>query len=363
MPEAYKNIIDYVWEHGDTFDARPLCRVDSLVLSQLSYFRLPSDATPAWGWSGLPVHELWRSDWLDEMTGRMYDPHGARKLASALAASPRFRDVLICGYADQLDRLTQMQFSAMSFVISPEQTYVAFRGTDNTIVGWKENLNMAFQVQVPSQISALHYLERTVSRVPGRLWCGGHSKGGNMAIYAGMTCAPEIRSRLECCFSHDGPGFTSETLAELEGAADHVKVDKTVPQSSIFGMLFDGGGQDVQVVHSVSSGFAQHDPLSWEVEGCDFVIEERLGRTASYVDSSLNAWIERASPAERQHFVEAVFAIMAASEKQYTHDIRTDWRTTVPVMARAALDLDPETRDLFVREIIDLVRQLAPGGE
>lgn len=222
---------------------------------------------------------------------------------------------------------------------------------------------MAFQVQVPSQAQALRYFERVASRVPGRLWVGGHSKGGNLSIYVGMTCLPEIRERLACCFSHDGPGFTTTMLAELDTSGAEVPVDKTVPKSSIFGMLFEHEEQGADVVRSASSGFAQHDPLSWEVDGCDFVIVDRLGRAASYLDSSLNAWIDQATLAERQRFVEAVFSIMTAGDKKYTHEIRTDWRTTVPRMARAAMDLDPEMRDVFVGELLDLVRKLAPGGE
>jgi hypothetical protein len=93
------------------------------------------------------------------------------------------------------------------------------------------------------------------------------------------------------------------------------------------------------------------------------VIEERMGRTASYVDTSLNAWIRRASPKERRSFVDAIFAIMTAGEERYTHDLRTNWRVTAPRMARAALDLDPEVRDVLVREVLELVKELAPGGE
>ena len=362
VPESFKNIISYVWEQGDTFEKRPLCRVDSLVFSQLSYFVLPSDAVPAWGWTGLPIRDLWRSDWLDSMTGRMYDPAGAKRLIAAMAASPRFRDVRICGYVSQIDRVTEMQFSGMSFRFLPDQTYVAYRGTDNTILGWKENFNMAFQVQMPAQVQAMRYLERTASRVPGTLWCGGHSKGGTLAVYACMTCEEAIRKRVQKCFSHDGPGFTSVMLAELEDAGSIPPVDKTIPKSSVFGMLFERDQQDVQVVRSGSSGFAQHDPLSWEVDGCDFVIEERLGRTASYVDNSLNSWIEQATPAERQRFVDTVFSVMDAGDETYTHDLRTKWRTTGPRMARAVLDLPPDDRDLLIREVIELVKELAPGG-
>ena len=361
MPGSFKNIIDYVWERQESFEELPLNRVDSLVLSQLCYFQLPTSAEDAWGWEGLPIHDLWRSDWLDEMCGHMYDPPGAKRLVAALAASPRFRDVLVFGYVMQIDHLSEMQFSAMSFGIASDETYVAFRGTDNTIVGWKENLNMAFQVQVPSQAQAVRYVERLAERVPGMLWVGGHSKGGNMAIYTGMTCAPEVRARMACCFSHDGPGFTAVTRSELEPDGPHVPLDKTVPKSSVFGMLFDQEDQDARIVRSASSGFAQHDPLSWEVEGCEFVFEERLGRTASYVDSSLNAWIRRATLAERQRFVEAVFSIMEAPDERYTHDIRTKWRTTVPTMVSAAVNLEPTERDVLVRKALELIRELMPG--
>ena len=106
-PRGFHNITDYVWEHGETFDERPLCRVDSLVFSQLCYFQLPTAAEGAWGWEGLPIHDLWRSDWLDEMCGHMYDPPGAKRLVAALAASPRYRDVPVFGYVMQIDRLTR----------------------------------------------------------------------------------------------------------------------------------------------------------------------------------------------------------------------------------------------------------------
>lgn len=364
MPESFKNIVSYVWEHGEPFAERPLCRVDSLVFSQLSYVQLPSAAVEAWGWTGLRLHELWRSDWLEEMTGHMYDPAGAKRLLAAVAASPRFRNVRICGYVSQVDQVSEMQFSGMSFQISPQETYVAYRGTDNTVLGWKENFNMAFQVQMPSQVQALRYLERTASRTQGKLWVGGHSKGGTLAIYAAMSCAKEVRERLACCFSHDGPGITSVMLAELQGDVESVPVDKTIPEASLFGMLFDQDAQDdSMVVRSVSSGFAQHDPLSWEVDGCDFVKVERVKASANYLDSSLNAWIEQAPLSERQRFVEALFSVFKAGDEEFFHDLKVNWRETWPRMVRAAVGLDPEERELLIRQFGNLIKELAPGGE
>ena len=361
MPEAFKNIVDYVWEQGDSFETRPLCRVDSLVFSQLSYFQMPTRALEAWGWEGLPLTELWRTDWLDEMVEHMVDPEGAKRLAAALSASPRFRDVRICGYVMQDDQLSEMQFSAMTFRMAGGGAYVAYRGTDNTLLGWKENLNMAFQVQMPSHAQAMRYLERTAAHVDGDLWVGGHSKGGTLATYVGFASSPELRERIVCCYSHDGPGFIAATLEDVDAKSGGAPVDKTVPKSSVFGMLFAQDYQDALVVRSANSGFWQHDPLSWVVEGCDFVLEERLGRTASYVDNSLNAWIQRATFEERECFVDAVFSIMTAGDEKYAHEIRLNWRTALPTMARAARDLDPDQRELLMHKVYELVRELGPG--
>ena len=177
-----------------------------------------------------------------------------------------------------------------------------------------------------------------------------------------MACVPEVCERLICCFSHDGPGFTSVMRSGLDAEVCPVPVDKTVPRSSVFGMLFERGDQDVAVVRSVSSGMAQHDPLSWEVEDCDFAIESRVGRTATYVDSSLNAWIARASLEERERFVDALFEVFSAGGRPYFHDLRVYWRDTLPKMASAIAELNPDERDLLLSQAGKLIRELAPGG-
>lgn len=363
VPEAFKNITDYAWESFEPFSVRRLSRVDSLILSQLSYLRLPQEAASAWQWGGLPLYELWRATWLDDMTERMYDPQGAVRLLEALVASPRFREVRVFAYTMQEDQQREMQFSAMSFAILPNQTYVAYRGTDNTVLGWKENFNMAFQVQLPSQMEARRYLEDVAGHTTGTLFCGGHSKGGTLAQYAAMSCEGQVRERISCCFLHDSPGITSAMLADLGQQDNTPPLDRTIPKSSLMGMLFAQENQDALVVRSASSGVAQHDPLSWEVKGNDFVYEEHIGRTANYVDKSLNAWIEQASLEERERFVEALFSVFKAGDEPFFHDLKVNWREAWPKMVRAAVDLEPEQRELLMRQFANLIRELAPGGE
>lgn len=338
------NIIDYVRTQLDTFEQRDVCRVDSLVLSWLSYYRLPEGAEAARTAEGMSLRDLYRAEWFDAMCGKLYDAHSSVELLSAAAASPRFRDVRVCEYVSCLNERRSQQFSAMTFRLGSRATYVAFRGTDNTLVGWKEDFNMAFQSVVPSQTSAMSYLNRVGKQAEGRLWCGGHSKGGNLAVYAGMLCDPDVQGRLVTCFSHDGPGFTHKVMDDPRWEHAQVLIDKTIPQSSVIGMLFENQEKDVRVVHSTSVGFSQHDPFSWEVDWRDFVVEQKVGRGASVLDSSLDAWLSKSTDEEREHFVDAVFSVIEASGQSTFADVKANWRTTFPRMIAAAAQLPAEDR-------------------
>lgn len=360
MPRSYTNIIDYARTQLDTFAQREVCRVDSLVFSWLSYFRLPEAAFAAFDGDGMPLKELHRAEWFEEMCGRLNDSASSIELLGAVAASPRFRDVRVSGYVSKTNQHAEQQFSAMTFHISPRETYVAFRGTDNTIVGWKEDFNMAFSSVVPSQQAAARYLEHAASRTSGRLWCGGHSKGGNLAVYACMSCSDAVAERIVRCYSHDGPGFLQETMNGAQWRERASLVDKTIPQSSVIGMLLENQEHDYSVVHSHAVGFGQHDPFSWEVDLRDFALDERVGVGASALDSSLDAWLASTSPAERARFVDAVFTVLGAAGFSTMGDIRRGWRTSVPKMLVAAAELPAEDRQLVMTAAGDIVRSLAP---
>ncbi len=360
MARDYENIIDYVRTESDDFTTRAVCRVDSLVFSCLAYLRLPTDAHAAGDEEGLCLKDLFRLEWLDGMCGNLHDPQSSAELLAAAAGSSRFKDVRVNSYVTHTDERAEQQFSAMTFSLSPHETFVAFRGTDNTLVGWKEDFNMAFQHAIPSQIAATRYLERVAARTTGRIWCGGHSKGGNLAVYAGMTCPNEVAVRLARLFSHDGPGFLDEAMTQGRWSESSTIVDKTIPQSSVIGMLFECQEPNYRVVRSHSVGFAQHDPFSWEVDGCDFVTESRVGLGASLLDSSVNAWLVSTSPEERERFVDAVFSVLGASGMATIGGIKRGWRTAVPKMLVAAAVLPEQDRKLVIDAAMDIVRLMAP---
>ena len=234
-----RNMITYAEETLACFDRLPFNRVDSLILSWAAYLRLPEEHLEAHDWRGVRLGELLRAEDFGCLFQRHWDVGSSRRLFTALAASPRFRDIRVMGYTQQTDPEQEKQFSAMTFQLNGDMGYVAFRGTDSTLVGWKEDFNMAFQYPVPSQEEAERYLAQAAKHCKGELQVGGHSKGGNLAVYAAAHSAGEVQERIARVYSHDGPGFLGAVLRSGEFQAVTAKIDKTLPQSSLVGMLLE----------------------------------------------------------------------------------------------------------------------------
>lgn len=362
MAHEGRNILTYLGGEFQTFAERPLCEVDSLVLSCLSYYRLPEEFAAARTSEGMALAGLFCAERFEAMTRGLWDPDGLVQLLAAAVASPRLRGTRVCGYVDEFDEAAEKQFSAVTLRLPGGGAYVSFRGTDNTLVGWREDFNMAFETGVPSQLAAVDYLCRAAREVDGPLWVGGHSKGGNLAVYAASRCPADVAARLRAVFSHDGPGFTAETLAEPAWRDRARLVHKTVPRSSLIGMLFEQQ-EDYSVVASTATGPLQHDPFSWVVEGTDFVREEGLGRGASFVDEGLNEWITSMTPVEREGFVEALFSVLNSGGKDSFGSLKESWQTSLPAMARELAGLGPSERANIARAVRLLVRAFAPDFE
>ena len=187
-----------------------------------------------------------------------------------MAASPRFRDLLIYDHAAAFDEARDLQFAATTYVCPGHFAYVGFRGTDTTLTGWREDFNMAYQAPVEAQALAARYLAAAGadSRLPETLLVGGHSKGGNLAEYAALTAAPEVQQRIARLYNHDGPGFKAGlfTAADYEPLAG--RMTKQVPADSMVGILMESF-MPVEVVQATGRGFEQHSVFRWVVEGAD----------------------------------------------------------------------------------------------
>ncbi len=349
-----QNMIAYAGTELRTFLELPFSEVDSLVLAQLSYEkfeRLPKGlfdcANP------VTIAELNKAELFHDLFTGVRDEPDNRALFAALAASPRFREIRICAVESRFVPEQAQQFFAMTCMLPDGSLYLAYRGTDSTLVGWKEDVNMAF-LTVPSQQESARYLSRKAARFPAaRLRGGGHSKGGNLAVYAAMCAESGVQARLLAAYSHDGPGFREGMLQSDGYRAVCGRVYKTLPQSSVIGMLLEH--QEVyRVVVSNRFGLMQHDPFSWEIDGSDFHMAEQLTDSASLVNETLHDWICTPSDEKRALFVDALFSVLESTGATTTKELSAAWLREAPAVLAAIKGLDEETTAFLLETLKQL---------
>ncbi|WP_241677150.1 DUF2974 domain-containing protein [Bifidobacterium jacchi] len=362
------NVIDDIRSDLDRFDARPFGQTDSLALSQLAYARMP-DNVPRLDGSGdahalatVPLRDLLRAECYDDMFGSIWSPSLNVDLLRAMCESPRWRDLRVGGYVSEFDPSQTKQFSACVFDVGDGSLYVAFRGTDATIVGWKEDFMMAFRRPISSQVAAADYLIRIASLWHGPIRVGGHSKGGNLAVYAAASVDESIRERIVWAYSHDGPGFDEEFLASAGYLDIAAKVDKSVPSSSIIGMLFEPRermADGYTVVDSDGVGIMQHFALNWHVEHGRFAASEGLSASARYAARTLNEWMARYDDDRRRVFIENLFRVIESAGCDTFGALTSHWTQSLPAMLAAARDIDADDRKVMTTVIAGLASAAA----
>lgn len=318
------NIIEYVKAMYATFDESPFNPVDSLVLSQIFYAEMENiKALQTGSCRKAPaIRDFFRTEHFDKMFCNVVNAEKTLELIAFAAANPRFCDIRVKNIVSENDLGQEKQFAAATFVIDKHTEYVCFRGTDETLVGWKEDFNMTFMDQIPSQREAVKYLEK-YHKKGRKCYIGGHSKGGNLAVYAAVMSDAAVHRDIIEVFSHDGPGFRDDVLSELSRIAerDKIKINKQVPKSSVVGMLLQSQ-EEYKVIKSKGAGIMQHSAFLWEIEGNDFIYENDISFGGEYVDRTLHELLERASDDQRQIFINAIFSILVDNEITTLNDLR-----------------------------------------
>ena len=319
---AEKNKTTTVWDYlrwrGDLlFSQDGFNEVDNLLLCIVSYIdfrritRLRSfDAADA-----MPIGDVCAM-LTEEDEQRGLSPEDYIPVMRAMAATPRFRDVKMFAFEDSYDEEKVMQFSAVSFLLPDESVFVAYRGTDTTLVGWVEDFNMSFMSAVPAQLRATQYATEVASRVPCRaVRVGGHSKGGNLAAWAAIHLPEELQTgRLLAAYNNDGPGFDASVLASDGFARVAEKIHTFIPESSVVGMLLEHT-EDYTLIDSTTVSVLQHEPLSWNVLGNRFIYLGQRSEVAQLGDNVIRDWLAGLSREERQEFVETLHQLLSAGGK------------------------------------------------
>lgn len=316
MPDLF----DYLTWRGDlSFDQDPFGPVDGLILTTMCYVRLlgivPSrpDKTvslkdAARGFLALPQEEMEKR----VRVKRDID------LMAVLAETPRFADLMLGGYTDYLEEETQ--FAVIAVHLNENETFVAYRGTDHTVAGWKEDFNMTFQESVPAQRFAKEYLEDLARWIPGELTLGGHSKGGNLAVYAASMCAPDVRQRIKVVYSYDGPGFAENVLNSVGYLEMESRIQSFLPEAAIVGFMMEHRISHT-VVKSSSVGVLQHGPYSWMVEGNNFIQADGFSRGSRVVEQAVKDWSAGMSDGDREELVETVYDIIQTTEAERVEEL------------------------------------------
>jgi hypothetical protein len=273
----------------------------------------------------------------------------------ALAASPRFRNIKINYYINKIDSKLEKQFAAVTYQLEEETAYIAYRGTDATVVGWKEDFNMAFTCPVPSQEEGVKYLDRIAVKVPGELRIGGHSKGGNIAVYSAMKCDSPIQERIINVFNHDGPGFKDSIFESPEFIKINNKIHKTLPQSSLIGMLLQDQGKYF-VVESNRFGILQHDPFSWSIGTDDFCYTGNISKRAMNMHKTLNQWLSTLTDENRELFIGTLYQVIETTDAATIYEFSEDWRKKAISILGAFKNIDKETKSFVTKTINDLVK-------
>lgn len=343
-------ILDYLKEYGDyTLEEKAFSEVDSLVLSQFAYLKFdnlapaPGEDKPAVSLSELKNHADYDRLYADE---RYREDNTA--LFLGMYRSKRFQNTKIYNYVNLIDLTTETQFSAVTFRLPNGVCYVAYRGTDETIVGWKEDLNLAFSEPVEGQRMSVDYLNRAAESITGNFYVGGHSKGGNFATYACMNCDAEVRRRIMAIYDHDGPGFRPEVRAQ--GTYDEIadRIHKTIPHSSLVGMLLYSDGV-YQVVESKTIGLAQHNPYTWLIKDDHFRTVNELYAGRKFMDEALNRWILSLSQEEMHTFVDTFYKVILASETDNLIDFTANWLQSIQKIGAALKEIDPQTGKAIIQ--------------
>lgn len=353
------NIFDYLkWRSDVPFSVDFFGEVDNLVLAELAYTDfegiVPSSSSEI---SLKDAHtEFFRKHNRDEILAQTSFTAKAPLLMDEMVLGDRFGNIKLSHYINEIDRSKDAQFSAVTLRLDDGTIYVSFRGTDGTIVGWKEDFNLSYISETEGQRKAVTYLNRIASEFECDIRVGGHSKGGNFAVYAATFCKDEFKKRITKIYSNDGPGFREEVTSSPQYISILPKIVSIVPETSVIGLLLSSVDTH-RVVKSNASGIFQHDGFSWQV--CKNRFENAtLSDMAIFIEKTLGTWLGEMDDETRKSMTSSVFSLFEATGMdRFSSMSQQKWKSTEAIIS-SVYGLPKEKR----RELIFLLNQLFKSG-
>ena len=342
------NINDYLDWRGDIpiSEEYGINEIDNLIFARISYLLFDK------------IH-LEDKETIESVSNKMKDfkneefnYNGDKELITKLGQSKRFKDLILTDYVKNNDFEAVRQFSAITIHISKKLMYLSFEGTDGTILGWKEDFNMAFMKNIPAQISGKEYLEKIADKYRGKkMILGGHSKGGNVAIYAGTAANKKIQDRIIKVVNYDGPGFDKDFIDNIENKDFIKNIYTYIPQDSIIGRILEHE-EGFRVVESTQKGIFQHDIYSWQVKGRQMIKLKEASKSSNVMNETMKTWLINTTVEQRRVFFDTVFDIFNSTSASKLSEISIAWKTSMPKIVESYKGLTEEER----KNIIEMIK-------
>lgn len=313
------DLFDYLTWRGDLpfSKAVPLNEVDGMILARVAYFPFE-----LFNWSSdYAFPDLCQK--ISELPEETLKLPGDLELRKVLSSSPRFSSCSFSDYQKNFNSKATEQFAAITIHMNEKEMCLAFCGTDATLVGWKEDLNMSFMVCVPSQGRALQYAEEMMIKYPNKkVYMVGHSKGGNLACYAAAFLPTGLAHRVLRVYSYDGPGFPDTVIQDPKMVRVRSKVQLFMPQDSIVGRIMNQIVEPV-IIHSTNESIYQHDVYSWEVLGPKLVLSPD-GATdfSTATGEAIKRVLSMTDPVQRKAVIDIVFDFLGSSNAHTVAEVR-----------------------------------------
>lgn len=347
------NILNYAETKKESFEKSPFNRVDAVILCWLSYYTFPDYLK---GKKSVALKDFEKYGLLPDkqMYAEAFNPKKSKKLFGLLMRNPRFQNLRFYDYRDERDEAQEKQFAAICIKITKNKYFVAYRGTDPSFTGWKEDFNLACCYPIPSQQTAVEYLKKEMLKFPkGEFYCGGHSKGGNVAVYAAVYSDRQLQERIINVFNFDGPGFINDVYVEegYENIAD--RIIKIVPQSSFVGMLLETR-ECYSIIKSRNLSILQHDPFSWDVVNDDYKYLKDRSKFSVRLEKAINKWLAEIPIEERARMIKMVYGAVTALGMRDINEFNKTLYKQIPALYKRYKNMGQEDRTFFDEKITRL---------